>query len=85
MEPVGADADEHVAGGYVPRDRRTAALERVDVIRSGRVVSSLKAAGDELLSGTLTLENLTAGEFVYVRVVQIDDGAAWSTPIYITR
>ena len=29
------------------------------------------------------VEELRPGEYVYVRAVQRDDGAAWSSPIYI--
>lgn len=63
----------------------TAPIERIDVVRSGQIVSSLTADQSELVSGTLSLEQLGAGEFVYVRVVQVDDGVAWSTPFYVTE
>jgi hypothetical protein len=29
-----------------------------------------------------TIENLVSGEYLYVRAVQRDGGAAWSSPIY---
>jgi hypothetical protein len=29
------------------------------------------------------IEDLVSGEYLYVRAVQVDTGAAWSSPIYI--
>jgi len=57
-------------------------LERIDLIRSGKVVDSLPLDG--LLEITLTREvdDLVSGEYLYVRAVQEDNGAAWSSPIY---
>ena len=59
------------------------ALERIDLIRSGRVVDSLEIDG--LLEVTLhrDVEDLKAGEYLYVRAVQEDGGAAWSSPIFL--
>ena len=61
----------------------TTALERIDVIRSGQVVESLPASGLLDVAGTLELDGLKAGEYVYVRVVQSDRGAAWSSPFFV--
>jgi hypothetical protein len=58
-------------------------LDRVDLIRSGMLVESTPIDG--LLEITLSreIENLVSGEYLYVRAVQEDTGAAWSSPIYI--
>jgi hypothetical protein len=58
-------------------------LERVDLIRSGELVATTKVDG--LLEITLSreIEDLVSGEYIYVRAVQQDTGAAWSSPIYI--
>ncbi|MCH7643677.1 MAG: CehA/McbA family metallohydrolase [Myxococcales bacterium] len=58
-------------------------LERVDLIRSGKLVHSI--AIDGLLEVTLRREikDLVSGEYLYVRAVQEDLGAAWSSPIYV--
>ncbi len=58
-------------------------LERVDLIRSGKVVDSMPIDG--LLEVTMgqKIKNLVSGEYLYVRAVQQDSGAAWSSPIYI--
>jgi hypothetical protein len=60
-----------------------AELLRVDLVRSGAVVISADLAGrsDALLS--YPVRNLRAGEYLYVRVVQRDGGAAWSSPFFI--
>jgi hypothetical protein len=60
-----------------------AELERVDLVRSGVVVASADVTGrtDALLS--YPVRGLRAGEYLYVRVVQRDGGAAWSSPFFI--
>ena len=62
-----------------------APLERVELVRSGEIVDGLLV--DDLLVVTLQrqVDDLSPGEYVYVRVVQKDGGAAWSSPIYVTE
>jgi hypothetical protein len=60
-----------------------APLDRVDVIRTGQVHFSVPCDGKRECSFTKSLENLEAGEYVYARAVQIDGGAAWSSPNYL--
>ncbi len=57
-------------------------LERIDIIRSGEPVRSIPAEGRLELAVQVELDDLHSGEFVYVRAVQEDDGAAWSSPIF---
>jgi hypothetical protein len=59
-----------------------ASLDRVDVVRSGRVVRTFAAAGARELRFTEALAGLAKGEYVYVRAVQEDGGAAWSSPFF---
>ncbi|RMD83944.1 MAG: DUF3604 domain-containing protein [Candidatus Dadabacteria bacterium] len=61
----------------------TAPLERVDVVRSGRVVDSIDGGGRTELTATRSLSGLTEGEYVYVRVLQKDGGAAWASPVFV--
>jgi len=58
-------------------------LDHIDLIRSGKLVDTLPVDG--LLEITLSrkIEDLVSGEYLYVRAVQVDKGAAWSSPIYI--
>jgi Protein of unknown function (DUF3604) len=58
-------------------------LARIDLIRSGRVVDSIELDGQRDVTLERRVEELRPGEYVYVRAVQRDDGAAWSSPIYI--
>jgi len=57
-------------------------LERVDLIRSGEVVDSVDTEGLDDVTLQRVVEALTPGEYLYVRAVQMDGGAAWSSPIY---
>ena len=58
-----------------------AAIERIDVVRSGRVIESVPGGGLEA-EIVREVEELRSGEYLYVRVVQIDGGAAWSSPFF---
>jgi hypothetical protein len=62
-----------------------APVDRIDVIRSGRILSTIDGGGRRELSESLALEGMKAGEYVYVRVVQVDGGAAWGSPVYVER
>jgi hypothetical protein len=60
-----------------------APLERVDIIRSGNVVDTAPGEGRRDVSLAWALADLRSGEYVYVRAVQEDGGAAWSSPFFI--
>jgi hypothetical protein len=85
--PMGALIPKPEAGGFggelFIQVIAEAPLERVDLIRSGKLVDSIPIDG--LLEITLgrEIENLVSGEYLYVRAVQEDSGAAWSSPIYV--
>ena len=85
--PMGALIPKPEAGSYTGelfvQVIAEAPLERVDLIRSGKLVDSIPIDG--LLEITLgrEIEDLVSGEYLYVRAVQEDSGAAWSSPIYI--
>ena len=59
----------------------TAPIARIDLIRSGRSVS-IELEGELSWRTVRSIPPLMAGEYHYVRVVQTDEGAAWSSPIY---
>ncbi|MEN8165616.1 MAG: DUF3604 domain-containing protein, partial [Acidobacteriota bacterium] len=63
----------------------TAPIERVDLVRGGRVVASSTGQGEIEVQLTLHLEDLAQGEFVYARVFQTDGGAAWSSPVFFEK
>ena len=60
-------------------------LDRVELVRSGRLEDGL--ALDGRLDAMLDREvrELAPGEYVYVRAIQKDGGAAWSSPIYVVE
>jgi len=85
--PMGSLIPKPEAGGYsgelFVQVIAEAPLERLDLIRSGQLVDSMPIDG--LLEITLhrEIEDLVSGEYLYVRAVQQDSGAAWSSPIYV--
>jgi hypothetical protein len=62
-----------------------APLEKVELVRSGQLVDGVMLEGRLEASLTREVEDLRPGEYVYVRAVQEDGGAAWSSPIWIER
>ena len=62
----------------------TAVIARVDVVRTGRVSVSVEGDGSARLAVELELPPLAAGEYLYVRAVQEDGGAAWSSPFFVS-
>jgi hypothetical protein len=61
----------------------TGPIARVELVRSGAVVDGVDVEGRLEVALERPVEGLRAGEYVYVRVVQEDDGAAWSSPIFV--
>ncbi len=62
-----------------------APLERLDLIRSGAVIDSLALEGRLEAVLERPIKDLHPGDYVYVRAVQQDGGAAWSSPIYFVE
>ncbi|NHZ73510.1 MAG: DUF3604 domain-containing protein [Nitrospirae bacterium] len=58
-------------------------LDRIDVIRSGQIYLSVPCGGKKECSISTAIENPQPGEYVYARAVQVDGGAAWSSPNYL--
>jgi hypothetical protein len=61
----------------------TAGLESVEVVMRGDRITSLPAAGELEFAVSAILGELRAGDWAYVRVVQVDGGMAWSSPIFV--
>ena len=73
---------EEAAFVYV-RAISCAPIQRIDLVRSGEVTQSLDGQGYWDYEAGFTVKDLAAGEYLYVRVVQEDAGAAWSSPFYV--
>jgi Protein of unknown function (DUF3604) len=58
-------------------------LDRIDVVRSGRISTVVPGEGFRELSRTLELSALSSGEYVYIRVLERGGGMAWASPIYV--
>ena len=61
----------------------TAPIAGIDVIRSGEIVAARDGEEAWDLATTFELEDLRAEEYVYVRVIQIDQETAWSSPFFV--
>jgi len=57
-------------------------VSHVDLVRSGRVVESVDCGGARQCSFGRRFGDLEAGEYLYLRAVQTDGGAAWSSPFF---
>jgi hypothetical protein len=64
------------------RYEATAPIERIDLIRSGRV-APLSDFDERSLDFERRIPRLEPGEFHYVRIIQTDGGVAWSSPIFV--
>ena len=60
-------------------------LAGVELVRSGKLVDGVALDGELEVALDRELKDLAPGEYVYVRAVQQDGGAAWSSPIYFSE
>ena len=60
----------------------TSSLQRLDFVRSGEVVHAVDCAASLVCSADFPVRDLAAGEYLYLRAIQGDGGAAWSSPYY---
>lgn len=61
----------------------TAAIKSIDIVTRGDRVMSLPGDGLLEFAASATLDDLRAGDWVYLRVIQVDGGMAWSSPIFV--
>ncbi len=61
----------------------TGPIARVELVRSGAVVDGMDVEGRLEVALERPVEGLRPGDYVYVRVVQEDGGAAWSSPVFL--
>jgi hypothetical protein len=79
--PMGS-AVPAVPSELVVRVVAASSLERVDLIRSGQVAERVLCEGEEEVRFARRVESPKPGEYLYVRAVQMDGGAAWSSPFF---
>ena len=60
----------------------TGELETIEVIRGPDVVLQVACEGDRRCTFAHPFPDLQAGEFLYIRAIQRDGGAAWSSPFF---
>ncbi|MGH9464989.1 MAG: CehA/McbA family metallohydrolase, partial [Thermoanaerobaculia bacterium] len=81
-EPDGATVAPRAAGALEVLVVAPEILERLDVVRTGELIDSA-SLDSRVHRLRWTLHDLAAGEAVYVRAVQRDGGAAWSSPFFV--
>ncbi|HAC79362.1 MAG TPA: hypothetical protein DCG06_03635 [Deltaproteobacteria bacterium] len=81
--PIGGEADRtQVLSWEIAAET---SLERVDIIRRGARVMSIRLDGERDLAGSIEVPVLGPGDWLYLRAVQRDGGAAWSSPFFVLR
>ncbi|HEX6886062.1 MAG TPA: CehA/McbA family metallohydrolase [Planctomycetota bacterium] len=60
-----------------------APIAAIELVRSGKVVESTGGEGHWDVETAFEPTELLAGEYLYVRVLQEDGGAAWSSPFFV--
>ena len=60
-----------------------APIATIELVRAGKIVETLPGEEHWDVEAAFQPEDLVAGEYLYVRVVQQDGGAAWSSPFFV--
>ncbi|HED64056.1 MAG TPA: DUF3604 domain-containing protein [Planctomycetes bacterium] len=60
-----------------------APLAGIDVVRNGKVITGIQGGGELEFAATLELDPLEEGDTVFVRAIQLNRGAAWSSPVFV--
>lgn len=87
--PMGSVLDvarEEEAGGTQRLEWHVAAeaaIERIDVLRRGAEPVSIPGNGARDLEMAADIDALSPGDWLYLRVVQVDGGAAFSSPFFV--
>jgi hypothetical protein len=80
--PMGSVLPAGVAAPIEVRVVGTAPIERIELVGRAGVVGSRTGDGRHTAHATWTLDAPADGDFAYVRVVQVDGGLAWSSPVW---
>lgn len=60
-----------------------AGLKTVEIVARGERITTIDAGGELEFAASAAFRELASGDWVYVRVVQVDGGMAWSSPIFV--
>ena len=87
-----ARLDEYAIGAVLPpaasrtlsiRVNAVAPISKIDLVRNGAIVETIDCERRRELRIERTVRDLASGDWLYLRIVQIDDGAAWSSPFFV--
>ncbi len=81
--PMGSVLAARDRGMLALRVITVAPLDRIDIVRGQEIASTIGGEGRMDFEADVTLPDLQDGESIYVRVVQLDGGAAWSSPFFV--
>ena len=60
----------------------TSRLARVELIKNGKILTALPGDEKEYLLAERSLDEFSDGDYLYLRILQSDGGAAWSSPFF---
>jgi hypothetical protein len=60
-----------------------APVASIELVRGSQVVQSLEDGEHWDVETAFEVQDLRAGEFLYLRVIQDDLGTAWSSPFFV--
>jgi hypothetical protein len=60
----------------------TGPVQSIELVRGGSVVGGIEGGGRQSLMGKVDIPRMQPGEYLYLRVIQEDGGAAWSSPVF---
>jgi hypothetical protein len=82
IPPPNATDDPATAPPYLGLVIATAPITRMELIKNGATVATIEGAGAFQQSVEYHDPDRRAGDAVYLRVIQDDGHAAWSSPIF---
>jgi len=60
-----------------------AGLKTIEIVARGERITTIDAGGELEFAASAAFKELVSGDWIYVRVVQVDGGMAWSSPIFV--
>jgi len=63
----------------------TRPVRQIDIIRNNQFIHSVQPLKQEVSFTFIDNQPLSGESYYYVRVIQVDDQMAWSSPIWVTR